>query len=335
MTQMRYSDKLVQRINELYHDYAGKDYSQSHPEIFEEEVFRWKYLSSRYLSTLAHPIRILDIGSGTGFVAGIICQALKEEDTIILSDISQEMVDLAKRKFEGERYGPHLKFVKIAVHTPYRISFESHSIDVITINSVLHHVQDVQTFLNEVDRLLRPGGLLLICHEPNQKFFDNSLPYWAYTFASFLDLAPANLSRATRIAALELSRRIGVERFARRVYYLMGSAREKRVSGIAQSSAQALMLADINRKLIAEHLISTPLVLDVAKLVDIRATSGFNPSELVPSYEILRLDTYDHLYKFKTLHRRNAFVKLFDSALSKMLPNEGANFCVVLKKPAI
>ena len=333
-TQTRYSDELIQRVNELFHDYTAVDYSRSHPEIFEEEAVRWRRLS-KYLNTLDHPIRILDVGSGTGFVAAMISGVMKEKDTIILSDLSLEMLNLAKKKLEGEPKGPHLKFLKIASGNPYRIPLESNSVDGITMNSVLHHIQDTKTFLGELDRVLRPGGLLAICHEPNRRFFDKSLSYWAYRLASLVDTTPTRISRAIRIAALKLSRQVSAERFARRIYYLSDSAREKRRNRITQSSYQSLMLDDINRTLLAEHLISIPLEPDIGKLIDVRATTGFDPLNLVPNYQILHLETYDHLYKFKTVHRRNTLIKLIDDTMSKILPNQGSNFCEVLRKPVI
>ncbi|MHA1788791.1 MAG: methyltransferase domain-containing protein [Candidatus Helarchaeota archaeon] len=45
--------------------------------------------------------------------------------------------------------------------------------EVITLNSVLHHIPDVDKFLSEVEELLVKDGLLIIAHEPNKLFYTN------------------------------------------------------------------------------------------------------------------------------------------------------------------
>ena len=51
------------------------------------------------------------------------------------------------------------------------MQFEDASFDVVTSYAFLHHVEDTQAILNEVFRVLRPGGLMYIGLEPNSLFW--------------------------------------------------------------------------------------------------------------------------------------------------------------------
>jgi len=45
------SEKLVQRVNELYHDFTSEQYNYSHPEIFDIEKERWERIFPVYLNS--------------------------------------------------------------------------------------------------------------------------------------------------------------------------------------------------------------------------------------------------------------------------------------------
>jgi len=71
-----YSERIVQRVNELYHDIASKEYQSHRPEIFEHERQRWDHVAKRFLLT-GKSLVAVDIGTGTGFVPLTIGHFLK------------------------------------------------------------------------------------------------------------------------------------------------------------------------------------------------------------------------------------------------------------------
>jgi len=159
---------LVKAINRLYHEEEAMVYDQFHPEIFERERKTWDYLAS-FLPKHTSGIRILDIGSGTGFVLEVLAGHFGAHDTFILSDISPGMLERARTKFATYTV-PRIEFVLTdAEHLP----FAEKSFDVVTMNSVLHHIPNTKGFLREVKRVLKPNGLCIIAHEPNRRFFLN------------------------------------------------------------------------------------------------------------------------------------------------------------------
>ncbi len=98
----------------------------------------------RYLNTAAQGRRILDVGAGRGtFVRVARSQAWEAYG------IEQDAQSVAKSESP---------FVSTATLS----SFAEASFDVITAFDVLEHVWDRSSFLDELARLLKPGGLMMV-----------------------------------------------------------------------------------------------------------------------------------------------------------------------------
>lgn len=79
------------------------------------------------------------------------------------------MLNLAKNKLKKEKFKCNFKFLKLDKN----IAIKSNSVNIITINSVLHHIPDTGYFINEIDRILKREGLVIIGHKPNIRFAKN------------------------------------------------------------------------------------------------------------------------------------------------------------------
>lgn len=116
----------------------------------------------------------LDVGSGIGdcvlAARALGVRAFGIEPDRIGVGSSDHSLSIAMARWGGDSV-----FVNgIAEHLPFRAS----SFDVVTLNQVVEHVQDVEMTLNEGLRVLRPGGILLISapnylsfYEPHYKIF--------------------------------------------------------------------------------------------------------------------------------------------------------------------
>jgi ubiquinone/menaquinone biosynthesis C-methylase UbiE len=95
----------------------------------------------------------LEIGSGTGEVSKYI--AKNYIGSVIATDIDPEQIAIARR---GCANIANLTFQEIdAVDLP----FDNESFDVVLSFGVLHHVDKWKTALEEVKRVLRPGGYFI------------------------------------------------------------------------------------------------------------------------------------------------------------------------------
>lgn len=308
-----YSEELVQRLNELYHDLINEKYHFSHPEIFEQEKERWKRIAKQFLN-FANPITIVDIGTGTGFVPLTITKFLKEGDIFICSDISGGILGVAKQNINRRGRRCQFKFVKIESHVPFQLPFETESMDIVTMNSVLHHIKDTNTFLSEVNRILKSNGLLFIAHEPNKYFYENKFLCYNYLFVD------------PKFTILRIFKKLHIEKIIVKVYCFIRPEIKENVSGHKKITNK------INEVLLKENLIKKPLLPEeIGGITDVKV-EGFKPDLLMPYYKLLHFETYNHLGSVIVENYDNFIIRKYDNLLRRKYPKEGATFFIVLKK---
>ncbi len=94
---------------------------------------------------------VLELATGPGLLAKRVAPAARR---MVATDYSDGMIAQAKK---GER-PPNLSFeVADAMQLPY----EDDSFDAVLIANALHIVPEPERVLKEIDRVLRPGGLLI------------------------------------------------------------------------------------------------------------------------------------------------------------------------------
>lgn len=94
--------------------------------------------------------KILDLGAGTGAVAKYILKRNSEKEIIAL-DICQNMLDRIK----------DLRITTICADAE-EIPFKDRSFDVVISRQCLHYIKDLDKVLNEVNRVLKPGGIFIL-----------------------------------------------------------------------------------------------------------------------------------------------------------------------------
>jgi len=98
--------------------------------------------------------QVLEIGCGTGIISlGIAAEAGKVTGT----DISPQMIDVAKRKAEDAAVAN----VEFQVCDGYSQPFEDDTFDTVLIFNTLQALKEPATMLAEARRLLKPGGHLV------------------------------------------------------------------------------------------------------------------------------------------------------------------------------
>jgi len=109
--------------------------------------------------------RVIDIGCGTGTSALIIAGDVGDKGEVVGIDLSDRMLDVARRKLEKHRFR-NVTFLKAnAEEIPYPDSY----FDKVTAFASLHemnHEGRINT-LREIERLLRRGGMALIADYNN------------------------------------------------------------------------------------------------------------------------------------------------------------------------
>lgn len=170
------SQDFIEKINQIYHDLEAEDYEKSHPEIFRREQARWKSLLAATKFNNDQEIAVLDVGTGTGFAAYQILSKFSNANVKCV-DISEKMLRLTEERLT--RAFPNSKII-FELNSADRIESLPNTYDLITMNSVLHHLPEPFSVLQKFAKYLAVGGFIILGHEPNYRFFsNNSLINWA------------------------------------------------------------------------------------------------------------------------------------------------------------
>src|SRR5690348_14681209 len=97
--------------------------------------------------------RVLDFGCGSGYGSALIA---KNADSVHALDVAQDAVDYARAKFSRS----NLEFSRVPPDS--RLPFDDGSFDLALSFQVFEHVRNVNGYLEEIQRVLAPGGQLIL-----------------------------------------------------------------------------------------------------------------------------------------------------------------------------
>jgi demethylmenaquinone methyltransferase/2-methoxy-6-polyprenyl-1,4-benzoquinol methylase len=115
---------------------------------------RWKRRLVAMADVQPHH-QVLDLACGTGDITLLLTQQLDSRGKATGVDITPEMVERARRKASHE---PRVQFEKGDI---CQLSFPDASFHRITVGYGVRNVPEIPRLLDEVFRLLKPGGLFL------------------------------------------------------------------------------------------------------------------------------------------------------------------------------
>lgn len=157
------SARKVFEINKVWHKYESEFYDSAYQNFFLKPTEIWEKFAKLYMNSGA--LKVMDFGCGTGFVSRIIIPYLNKNSRIFLVDSSREMLNIASQ---------NVKFKKtkkvLVLDKDFSVNNQLDSFDIICVNGVLHHIKNVESLFERFRIWLRPGGLLLIVHEPHLGF---------------------------------------------------------------------------------------------------------------------------------------------------------------------
>ncbi len=142
----------------------------------------WRKKAVRLLQSL-QPKQLLDIATGTGDFA-LACLKLNP-DKVIGIDISTEMLAVGREKIAKKKLQAKIELFE---GDSEDIQFDDNSFDAITVAFGVRNFQNLEKGLQEMNRVVRPGGKVVILEFSKPKkfpikqfynfYFFNILPLW-------------------------------------------------------------------------------------------------------------------------------------------------------------
>jgi ubiquinone/menaquinone biosynthesis C-methylase UbiE/broad specificity phosphatase PhoE len=124
--------------------------------------------------------RILEIGTGTGEMAMALAKAGARE--VIGTDLSPAMLEYAEylRAVAGDEES--LSRVSFRLASAHALPFAAETFDLVLVNLVLHHLSQIDRTIQELIRVLRPDGLLILAEfagneDPVKRATQNAIEY--------------------------------------------------------------------------------------------------------------------------------------------------------------
>ena len=157
-------DSLCENIRR--HDEVAGRYDALHSEIFNptEQRRLTQALERAWSRVRTSDRRVLDFGAGTG---NLTEKLLGLGGEVVATDVSSEMLRRLADKHAGALQAGRLRTVTLDGSFP--LPFPDASFAFVATYSVLHHVPDYLRAVDELARLVAPGGVLYIDHELNHE----------------------------------------------------------------------------------------------------------------------------------------------------------------------
>jgi ubiquinone/menaquinone biosynthesis C-methylase UbiE len=106
-------------------------------------------------------MHVLDLGCGSGAFTPFIARIVGKKGKVYALDIQADMLKQLERKLSKPE-NRNIKNIKLIEGNAYELPFEDKSLDLVNMVTVLQEIPDRNKALHEVNRVLKPGGILAV-----------------------------------------------------------------------------------------------------------------------------------------------------------------------------
>ena len=135
------------------------------------------------LSGIKKGDHVLDICAGTGELTFILARTVGSEGSVTATDYVENMLVLARKKM-----GKKFSNVTFQFADAMKLPFSDNTFDAVTVAYGMRNIPDTAAALQEVRRVLKPGGTFL-CVEltrPRNRFFLALYKWYSFTVMPFV-----------------------------------------------------------------------------------------------------------------------------------------------------
>jgi SAM-dependent methyltransferase len=131
-------------------------------DLLNEHLARYLF-AKHFVARMPQPASVLDAGCGSGYGSA---ELAKTGASVTGADVSGEAVAYAREHFGKQG----IRFVEAPCES---LPFEPESFDLVTAFEVIEHLERWRELLAEANRILKPGGVLLVS-TPNRDYYTES-----------------------------------------------------------------------------------------------------------------------------------------------------------------
>ncbi|TYQ16431.1 UNVERIFIED_CONTAM: excisionase family DNA binding protein [Acetivibrio alkalicellulosi] len=146
------------------HDYSASEGDTK--EYFNEIAPKWEEIRKGYydesiknhlvgLGMLNKKMTVIDLGSGNGYISIAVAEYVKK---VIAVDISKEMIKELKKNARSNG----IKNIDTLESDGLEIPIEDEAVDMVCANMYLHHIEQPEMAIKEINRVLKPQGLIFL-----------------------------------------------------------------------------------------------------------------------------------------------------------------------------
>lgn len=150
-------DEKVKRVADVFHSVAGK-YDLMN-DLMSGGIHRlWKKLTIEQ-SGARRGYQVLDIAGGTGDLSLRFSRIVGPEGKVVLADINDSMLKVGRDRLMDRGVAGNIEFVQANAEC---LPFPDNTFDIITIAFGLRNVTDKDAALRSMQRVLKPGGKVMV-----------------------------------------------------------------------------------------------------------------------------------------------------------------------------
>ncbi|WP_394849113.1 SDR family NAD(P)-dependent oxidoreductase [Pendulispora brunnea] len=161
-TDVLFADASMDRVGDVY---QGSSRIDTFNAVVAEGVVA-------YVEDATEPVRILEIGAGTGGTSAVVFEKLKDHADR-MAEYGYTDISKAFLRHAEERYRPHAPYLNCRLfnveNSPEEQGIEGGSYDVVIATNVLHATRNIRRTLRNAKAVLRRNGLLLLNEMSNTK----------------------------------------------------------------------------------------------------------------------------------------------------------------------
>ena len=151
------TEEKAEKVAEVFHSVASS-YDLMN-DLMSAGIHRlWKRMTIQ-MSGVRRGHKVLDIAGGTGDLAAKFSRIVGSEGQVVLADINDSMLKVGRDRLIDRGVVNNIQFAQ--ANAQY-LPFPDNTFDVITIAFGLRNVTDKDMALRSMNRVLKPGGKLLV-----------------------------------------------------------------------------------------------------------------------------------------------------------------------------